>query len=480
MQQQKDILFGTDGWRGVLDAELNVQNVERVAQAFSDYITEGVTHTPQIAVGYDGRYRSKDFAVAFSGVLAGNGIRVLLASTIVPTPVVAYHTVYQRCDAGVMVTASHNPPQYNGIKFKSPAGAPLITSETKRIEAFLDEHQPRRLPGEVDEVDFLTDYKTRLGQLIDFSAIYRSGMKMAIDSMAGAGGHLLSELCSAHHIPASGIYQQPAPDFAGRQAEPIEKNLQPLARFLKNGDFTLGVATDGDADRLGVMTEQGQWMNVQETILYLAQYVKTQRRLPGGLVKTLSVTDKMIALAKQQQVAFRDVQVGFKYVAESMMDIQAAFGAEESGGFGFGDHLPERDGIFSALLFAEMLANSGHSSLSDFIEAKRKEWGPVYYDRVDMQYTGQDRFQLLQNLYHVPPVQIGDFPVKELLHHCTSRGVINSLKFYLEGEPRWLLIRISETEPVVRIYAEGRSFAEVKQLLDEGRQLIQMPGKGDG
>lgn len=475
-ESSNDILFGTDGWRGLLDRQLNAANVARVAQAFAEYLKDADKDSPdlKVAVGYDGRHRSDEFAGIFARVLAGNNIGVFLSDSVVPTPVLSFQTIHEHCHAGVMVTASHNPPQYNGIKFKSSAGAPLVTEETQKVEGFLDISTPKEDDRKIKPVDFMEGYRQQLEQLIDFDAITRSGLHIAIDSMAGAGADILTRMLKDHGIPCEGIYQQPSTDFQGRQAEPIEKNLDPLSQLLKEGRFSLGMATDGDADRLGVMTDRGEWMNIQETILALARYVKQEKKLDGGIVKTLSVTDKLIQLAQDEKAEFRDVQVGFKYVAEAMMDLHAAFGAEESGGFGFAHHIPERDGIFSALLFAEMVAASGYKSLTDFIENQRLQWGRVFYDRRDLEYTGADRMELLPELYRQPPEKVGGYRVKELLHHHTSRGVINSLKLYLEGYPRWLLIRISETEPVVRIYAEGQNHQEVQQLLTEARRMMNI------
>lgn len=472
--QENKILFGTDGWRGLLERELNDHNVARVAQAFADYIIQHHRSEPIVAVGYDGRRRSDAFAFLFARVLSSNSITVHLSDKVVPTPVLSFHTAHHGCAAGVMITASHNPPEYNGIKFKSAQGAPLITPETRKIEKLVGPGDPPRDEVYIVRTDFLKDYKKHIERLIDFEAIARNGIKPAIDSMAGAGTSILKDLLADHHIESKGIDQQPLPDFNGRMAEPIEKNLRPLAEFLQKGDFPFGLATDGDADRLGVMDEKGAWMNIQETILYLAEYVKMHRKTEGGLVKTLSVTDKMMRLARNTHCGLQDVQVGFKYVAEAMMDMQAAFGAEESGGFGFGEHIPERDGIYSALLFCEMIAKSGYSNLSSFIRDQRIQWGNFFYDRIDRKYTGDDRIRLLEQLYNNPPEQIASFPVTELVQHYTSRKVINSLKFRLQGDPRWLLIRISETEPVVRIYAEGESAREVQDLLEAGQQMVHI------
>jgi phosphomannomutase len=473
--QENNILFGTDGWRGLLGSELNDHNVALVAQAFADYVQQLGHPDPIVAIGFDGRQGSEDFALLFARVLSSNHIKVYLSQQVIPTPVLSFYTTHHGCVAGAMVTASHNPPEYNGIKFKSALGAPLSTPETRKIEKLIDSNKPARDDdGFILYTDFLKDYKRHLNRHIDFNAIANSGIKPAVDSMAGAGTTILQDILSEHHVESDGIDQQPLPDFNGRIAEPIEQNLKPLADFLQNGDFDFGLATDGDADRLGVLDENGKWMNIQETILYLAEYVKTQRNVQGGLVKTLSVTDKMMQLARSTDSQLQDVQVGFKYVAEAMIDNGAAFGAEESGGFGFGTHIPERDGIYSALLFCEMIAKSGYSHLSAFIKNKRSHWGDCFYGRIDRKYSGSDRINLLEQLYKNPPQKIASHPVEEILQHYTSRHVINSLKFRLKGNPRWLLIRISETEPVVRIYAEGRSNREVEDLLQEGQKLVHI------
>ena len=473
--QQNNILFGTDGWRGLLGSELNNPNVTRVAQAFADYVLQLGHPDPTVAVGFDGREGSDGFALLFARVLSSNQIKVYLSRQVIPTPVLSFYTTHLYCVAGAMVTASHNPPEYNGIKFKSSRGAPLSTPETRKIEGLIDSSKPAREDDAfIVYTDFLKDYKQHLNRQIDFKAIANSGIKPAIDSMAGAGTTILNDILSEHHVESDGIDLQPLSDFNGRIAEPIEQNLKPLADFLQNGDFSFGLATDGDADRLGVLDENGVWMNIQETILYLAEYVKTQRNVQGGLVKTLSVTDKMMQLARSTDCQLQDVQVGFKYVAEAMIDSKAAFGAEESGGFGFGTHIPERDGIYSALLFCEMIAKSGYSRLSAFIKNKRSHWGDCFYGRIDRKYTGSNRISLLEQLYKNPPQNIASYPVEEILQHYTSREVINSLKFRLKGSPRWLLIRISETEPLVRIYAEGRSNREVQNFLQEGQKMVHV------
>jgi phosphomannomutase len=314
-------------------------------------------------------------------------------------------------------------------------------------------------------------YKLHLKEKIDFEIIRNAGLAIAIDSMAGAGAAYLEGILKENGIEATTIFGVPQTDFAGRLPEPVEVNLRPLSEFLRNGNFSLGVALDGDADRLGVLTEKGEWMNIQQTILYLAQYCKQSRKMPGGLVKTSSVTEKLALLVPDLQVY--NVQVGFKYVSEAMIESKAAFGAEESGGFGFHGHLPERDGIFSALVFMEMIAKSGYTSLSDFIGHKVKELGQIYYARIDKKVINPKRVQMLDSILADNPLKLRNYIISRSEKHFSSRGIVNSLKFYFMGSPRWLLIRVSETEPLVRIYAEGMNMDDVNEFLQIGNEITE-------
>lgn len=465
------IIFGTDGWRALLDKEITDENILRVAQAFAKYINLKGSFR-KVAIGYDGRKKSDHFALIFARVLLSNHIEVLLSDRVTPTPVVSWITLHRQCDAGVMITASHNPPQYNGIKFKSHTGSPFATEETALVESFIDKEFPLNSMPVKEKTDFLTPWLTHIEHLIDFEKIKQANLSVLIDSMSGAGGVILEDILKRHHIAATTIFGIPEHDFSGRLAEPLARNLAPLSEELKRGTYTLGVATDGDADRLGVMDEKGNWMNIQETILYLADYYRRFRKIKGPLVKTAAVTDKLHNTAKQLNTRALDVQVGFKYIAEAMIEHEASFGAEESGGFGFRENIPERDGIFSALIFLEMLAESKHQRLSTFIEEQRKRTGKIYYDRTDLENNDEKRFTILPGLADAPPEKAAGFTVHSIQTYKSSHGLINGLKIRLKGDPRWVLLRVSETEPLVRIYAEAENEEEVKKLLDFGKKLF--------
>jgi phosphomannomutase len=468
-----EIFFGTDGWRGLLDSEVNERSVALVAQAFADYaLSQSLVAAPKIAVGYDGRRNSREFAHLFASVLDGNGIGYLLSDRVIPTPALSYTVHALGLDHGVMITASHNPPEYNGIKFKAAYGGPFFTEQTHSVEALIGSSPVKNSIKELVFTDLLTLYKEQIRRFVDLKNISESGIAVLTDSMSGAGGTVIQDLLDEYGLSSGTIYGIPDASFSGRLAEPIEKNLLPLREALQRGNYSLGVATDGDADRLGVLLENGDWLSSQETILLLADYLKNGKKLSGDIVKTSSVTNLLSVHFASADCTVHDVQVGFKYICEAMMNTKAAFGAEESGGYGFRGHIPERDGILSALLFMEMLAVSPYRKLSEYVRAKRKQFGEIFYDRIDHPYHNSDRVEILPALELHPPSTVAGFPVTQRNSFFSSRGIVNGLKLHLDGKARWLLLRSSETEPLIRIYAEGESHDEVQRILRAGIALV--------
>lgn len=472
------IIFGTDGWRAKLGEEINIHTVSLVAQAFAQYVLEHGGLSAQVAIGFDTRDQSDVFASKFAEILAKNGLGVHLSDRITPTPFLSFVTREYGCFAGVMITASHNPAKDNGIKFKTSKGRPFTTEATKEVEALLGRNTtPDRLDWEnaIISKDFKTSYFPYLKTQIDFDVIRDAGLKLMVDSMGGAGQQILKEILKMHGIDSECIFGTPTKDFGGRMPEPIEKNLTPLMDALRGGDYAFGVASDGDADRMGVCLDNAEWLSAQETILLLVDYLKRVRQYPGGVVKTSSVTDKVRLIAQKYGAQVFEVQVGFKYIADIMEAHPIAFGGEESGGFGYGMHLPERDGIFSALLLMEMLAKSGYQKLSDYLVERRSEWGQVCYDRIDYTYSKEDKNELLPRLFVRAPQYIGELKVKEMQSFNSSRGIVNGLKFVLEGDCRWVLIRSSETEQTIRFYAEGQSLEQAREFLQLAINLLLQP-----
>jgi phosphomannomutase len=465
------IIFGTDGWRGLLDSEINEESVALVAQAFADYNLQRFQH-PAIAAGFDGRRSSEIFAKIFAETLSGNNIKVFLSDRIIPTPVLSFFVKHNKLNSGVMITASHNPPEYNGVKFKADYGGPFLTEETLKVEELIGKSAIKKSFDKVDNTNLLLPYVETIEKLIDFELVRRSRLNILIDSMGGSGSDFLERILIAHNIPAKTIFSPPNENFYGRLAEPIEKNLTPLKKELQENDYSLGLATDGDADRCGVMLNNGEWLSAQETILLLTDFIVNTKKLKGHIVKTASVTDKLKTQFETKQKKIFDVQVGFKYITEVMIDKNIAFGCEESGGFGYGIHIPERDGILSSLFMIEMLAHSGFNKLSDYVNLKGNELGSIFYDRIDLKYEKPGRNELLPDLYKKFIDDIKGFRVIHVKAFYSSRNIINGLKFFLEGNNRWLLMRSSETEPIVRIYAEGQNNEEVKQFLEFGINIL--------
>lgn len=464
------IIFGTDGWRAKIGTEINPGTVAMVAQAFSDYVNRSAGPEPKVAIGFDSRRLSDTFAQIFADVLSQNGIAVYLSDRITPTPLLSFATREYKCFAGVMITASHNPSEDNGIKFKTSIGRPFTTEATKEVEALLGKgstlSSSSRGVAMIEKRDFRQIYYPYLNSKIDFETIKQAGLKLLSDSMGGAGQMILQEILRNHGIESDCIHGVGMNDFGGRMPEPIEKNLGPLLDALNHHSYAFGVATDGDADRMGVCLDTAEWLSAQETILLLADYMKRVRKCPGGIVKTSSVTDKVRLIAAQYGAELFEVQVGFKYIADIMEDREVAFGGEESGGFGYGIHLPERDGIFSSLILLEMLAQSGHKTLSSYLKEIRKEWGEVCYDRIDYTYSKEDKNELLPLLFESAPQRIGDYQVVDMQSFKSSRGVVNGIKFIFDGDCRWVLMRSSETEQTIRFYAEGQNIQEAREFLE--------------
>ncbi len=474
MISEQKIIFGTDGWRGLLETEINSDTVAEAAQAFADYLISEKKDEANLkaAIGYDGRKSSKNFALIFARVLSGNNITAFLSDKIEATPVLSFYVKENKLDAGVMITASHNPAIYNGIKFKASYGGPFFTEETLKVEKLLGKNEIKKSDGHILQVDLRQQYFDHLENLIDFDSIRKANLNILIDSMSGAGQQIIESLCWKHNIKCTTIYKIAEPDFSGRSAEPIEKNLEPLREELQKGNYSIGLATDGDADRLGVMLGNGEWLNAQETILCLSDYIVNNKKISGEIVKTSSVTDKLRTLARASNRKLNEVQVGFKYICEEMVNSDVAFGCEESGGYGYKNHIPERDGIFSGLIMIEMLAKSGFKNLEQYVSTIRKKYGEIYYDRIDFEYSGEGRLDRLPKLFKSPPLSIDGFEIISYRPYNSSRGIINGIKFTLAGNTRWLLIRASETEPLIRIYAEGESAEEVQILLNEGKKFF--------
>jgi alpha-D-glucose phosphate-specific phosphoglucomutase len=468
------IKFGTDGWRAVIAEDFTFANVRACAQGVADYLKTVGRGKGGIVIGYDTRFASEDFAAASAEVLAGNGIKAFLFSRVAPTPVTSYTVTALKADGGIMITASHNPGEYNGFKYKIDSGcsAPtdIITEIERNANAVagsgkintlnLDAAVKRKL---VSYHDPFHAYEKQLNTLINIESLKQKPFKLVVDSMFGAGIGYFKRLLDGGKLKVHEINQVRNPLFPGIQPEPISKNLGKLARQVIRDGADVGFATDGDADRIGVMDENGRFMTTQEVFALLAMYLLDMRKERGGLVKTLTSTDMLFTIGGLYNVPVYETCVGFKYVAPVMMSESALLGGEESGGYGFRGHIPERDGILAGLYLIDYLTGTGKTP-SQLLANLFKKVGPHYYDRLDIHTSEESKQKMLARMSSAEVEKVGG-------QRVVSLDTRDGFRYKLENGA-WLLVRFSGTEPLVRIYAECASPKEVQKLIQYGQEMV--------
>jgi alpha-D-glucose phosphate-specific phosphoglucomutase len=427
-----------------------------------------------IIIGYDTRFASEDFAAAAAEVIVGNRIKVYLCSAITPTPTISYGVLAQRAGGAIVITASHNPAQWNGLKFKSEDGASAPPEVIARLEGHIDRTlaagKINQLPltealgrGLVEHLDLAPSYFSQLGRLVDLEGLRQSRLKVLVDPMYGAGAGYFKALLGGGTIGVTEINNERNPSFPDmKQPEPIEVNLARLSDMVKQEKADVGLATDGDADRLGIIDENGVFINQLQVFALLALYLLEVRGQRGPIVKTITSTNMLYRLGEIFNVPVHETAVGFKYVAPIMVAEDALIGGEESGGYGFRDHVPERDGILAGLYFLDLMAKTDKtpSQLLDYLFSKV---GPHFYDRVDIDFRTEERQAVEDCLRNSSPDAIDQVKV-------ARRDTSDGLRFILT-DGTWLLIRFSGTEPVLRIYTETDSKPRAKRLIEFGRKL---------
>ncbi|MDH5606588.1 MAG: phosphoglucomutase/phosphomannomutase family protein [Anaerolineae bacterium] len=485
------IHFGTDGWRAVISDTFTFYNLRLVTQAISDAIlaeqqnSNGANKKSngdksselKMVIGFDTRFLSDRYARDVARVLAANGFKVLLAQADVPTPAISYSVRNLGAVAGVMITASHNAPRYNGIKLKSSFGASAPKEQCRRVEVYLNDNENRgrgpnqmdydtaRSQGLIERFNPIPAYYDHLRTLIDFDAIADNPIKVVIDSMYGSGrgaimGILQGTGCEIHEIRGD-----MNPGFGGAHPEPIEKYLAPLAGAISMGHGVLGLATDGDADRIGAMDERGNFVDPHKIMALALRYLVEKRGLSGSVVRTVSTTRMIDRLAEKYGLTVHETPVGFNHIADLMLSEDVLLGGEESGGISFKGHIPEGDGVLMGLLLLEIVAASG-GSLYELVNDLLKEVGPAEYARTDLRLKRPvEKSHMTSRLVESAPTKIGGEGVAEVL---TTDGVK-----YILNDDSWLLIRPSGTEPLLRVYAEGRSPEMVEALLAFGEQVAE-------
>ena len=462
------IKFGTDGWRAVIAEDFTFANVRRVAAAIAQYVREESEPARGLIVGYDMRFLSAGFAQAVAEVIAAAGIPVWLAKAGTPTPAVSYAVVARKTAGAVMITASHNPYRWNGIKFKAPYGGSAEPAIIHRIEIHLHRldrarTRPRKArPATVDLVDLTTPYLERLKQLVHLDQIRASGQQFVIDPMYGSGSGCIARLFDEAGIPYREIHSEHNPLFPGLNPEPIEPHVEGLRRAVTEGNFDAGFATDGDADRIGAIDRSGEFIDSHKIFAILLKHLTEDLGLRGEVVKTFSTTQMIDKLARKHHLPLHVTPIGFKYICELMLTHDVLIGGEESGGIGIKGHLPERDGLLNSLLLAEVMAQK-KKTLGELVEELSQEFGPHFYGRIDLEVKLARAQQLVKQVAQGKFKKIAGLKV-------TAVEDLDGAKMRF-GDSAWLLVRASGTENLLRLYSEAPSREQVKTLLEEMKRI---------
>jgi len=471
------IKFGTDGWRAVISETFTFNNLRLVAQAIADYVQEENNGEPRVVVGFDTRFLSDRYAAEVARVMAANGIETWLARADTPTPAVSYAIVNKKATAGVMVTASHNAPRYNGVKLKAAYGGSASPGESKRVEQFLDRnlreaHGPNLMDLEqaireerVHKFDPSWAYYEHLSTLVDLDCISSAELRVVADGMYGAGRGVIGEMLARGRTRVLNIRHEMNPGFGGIHPEPIARHLGLLMSTIQAGHWMVGLATDGDADRLGAVDDKGRFVDPHRIFALVLRYLIEKRGWRGKVVRTVSTTRMIDRIAQRHDLPVVETPVGFNHIADHMLAGGVLMGGEESGGMSIQNHIPEGDGILMGLLLLEVMADAG-VALSDLVDDLLADVGPAEYRRVDMKLKHPvAKSEMVEMLLGAAPSRIAGVAIEEIQ---TTDGV----KYYLD-DGSWLLIRPSGTEPVLRVYAEGPSHERVDALLDFGEEMAQ-------
>lgn len=465
------IKFGTDGWRAVIADEFTFANVRILSQAIADFFKAQSKEKIELLVGYDTRFLSNEYAKAAAEVLAGNNIKTFLTVKPTPTPVISFSIADRKLDGGILITASHNPPQFNGIKIRTCFGGSPDESWTKKIESCLLKSDVKSLDLELaakkklfrytDTVD--ESYFKFLNKYADIEKIKKSNFKILIDPMFGAGIGYLYNLLKNGSLKLFCCRSSLNPSFAGINPEPIEKNLLSSMKMVKKEKFDIAIATDGDADRVGIIDENGRFVTTQQVFMLLCVHLIEDKKMRGGLARTISSTNLLDRIARRYNLNVYETPVGFKHIVSLLCSQDILIGGEESGGYGFKGCVPERDGILAGLLVLEMMADR-KQKISEILKSIEKIYGRSRFLRRDLRLSGRQKEKFLNKIKKNPPRKINGKKIKKML-------TFDGIKFVLEDES-WLLLRFSGTEPLLRIYAETDYLPKTQQLIAAGLRLV--------
>jgi len=458
------IKFGTDGWRGVIADDYTFENVSRVALATARFYKKHKKARNGILIGYDTRFQSKEFAERAAQVIANVGLKVTLSDGYCPTPALSLAIPKFNSAGGVVITASHNPSRYNGYKLKADFGGPEEVENVTKVEKEANRISRKALDlikrsfEELEKKDLIKRFNLRqlyiedLKKKIDISAIKNARLRIVHDAMYGAGQGLLTNIIEDAVV----IHNEFNPSFGGNHPEPIARNLTELMRLVPQGNYNVGLATDGDADRIGAVDEKGNFVGPQEVYALLLKYLYETKGLRGEVVKTVSVGEMADKLAKKYNLPLTELPVGFKYVANVMVTRDVLIGGEESGGIGLKGHIPERDGLFLGLTICEMMVRR-EKTLGELVQELFDELGPHIYKRIDLRTTESHKNKILGKLKKGLK-QVAGHPVDHTL-------TIDGYKYFFK-DGGWLLVRASGTEPLLRFYCEAQSDEKVDKILE--------------
>ncbi len=458
------ILFGTDGWRGVIARDFTFENLSMVAQATMEYLNREGYGGRGLIIGYDRRFLSRDFARRVAEIAAGNGISVQLTEDFAPTPAVSWAVRETGAGAGIMITASHNPPEYNGFKLKEAFGGSALASTTKLLENIVEYNQQNgrgviSVPyeeavkkGIVRLFDPSEGYFHQINRYVDLDMIAGSGIKAVVDPMFGAGSGYVPRLLPG----VDEIHNSENPSFGGQPPEPIERHLQELSGLIAGGKYNIGLALDGDADRIGAVDEDGNFFSSHSIFTVVLRHLFEYKGMTGAVVKTVSTTRMVDILAEKFGLELFETPIGFKHICELMLKCDVLIGGEESGGIGVKGHIPERDGILLGLLLLEAVAVNG-KGLRQLLDETMDDIGHFYYQRIDRHIDQDAKEKLVAKLNSNPPKAIDGRTV-------VTANFRDGFKFIFDNGD-WLLIRPSGTEPVLRLYSEARDPEQVERFL---------------
>jgi phosphomannomutase len=466
------IKFGTDGWRAVISEDFTFPNVRRVSQAYAEYLKNHSLHKNGVVIGYDNRLHSEDFAFEAAKVIASNGIQAYLTGNSVPSPVVSFAVKQKKCGGGIMITASHNPPTWNGFKIKAKEACSASREITQEVENLVKDIKDPKISEDylsrITKFDPKEDFFKHISSLVDFKKIKSANINILLDPMFGSGIGYVKELLKRNGIESTEIHDKRDTSFGGVNPEPIPLNLHELSVTIKKMSakkpgIWVGLATDGDADRIGGVHGDGDFLTSHDFFVLILKHLFENKKMTGSVVKTFNITNLVGMMAAKYGLKLHETPIGFKYIADLMLKEDVLIGGEESGGIGEKGHIPERDGVLNSLLILECMAMFKKDTKA-ILDDVMKEFGYFYYDRIDVRLSSEGQVKAKEHLSDFKPTMFCGEKIVDIQS-------LDGIKLFLPDKS-WILFRLSGTEPLLRIYCEATSPDKVKKMLAEGKKLL--------